>query len=240
MSNMLIVCGRPFAGKKVYARRVAGEFNEQFKLIEPKRKRGTDKLSVLNFYSKSNKHEMYFAITDVTEVINSEKIPVLYLNHENLNEILTFAEDWDCTVRTIFVDTDIKTSLERFFETKKDEKITEKKAGLLAEEITNFIENEKNTKYDMVYDMVIKAKNVEKAGVKKVPNLFSPSAKFESALLTKRTESKAKSLSSLGLKTVIYNQLKSYGYLTECTKKALIACISNTVETYCCRIDEVI
>ena len=238
MSQLLIVTGRPFAGKKVFAQRIAKQYSDAFELVKPKKNSEKQKLSVIDYFSKTLNSDVSILHTELMKVLGSDKIAIVYCNNNDVKSLVDFAKDWGFTSRTVFVDCDFNISLKRYLESQHMGLVPSSKAESLTVEILDFINNEKSNQHQSSFDLFIKAKQIEKAGLKKVLKLFNPNSKFESAEFSKRDISFVETSHTVGTKALIYNQLKAYGVINSVTLNPLVNAISACAELYRSRTEE--
>lgn len=237
MNKMLIVNGRPFAGKRIFANKVVNSF-EQFVALPLISSAEKDKrMTLFSYYSQQEKSILGANRIQLMDLADEGKIPVVVCNNTVTAELLLFCKEYDYSARTIFVDADLSLSLSRYFERCQTDNLSREQAEILSDKIVEIIHEEQYSQHHIAFDMVIKAKQIEKAGVKKIPKLFEQDDKARVEVL-KRFSTLSRTSHTVGLKALIFNQLNAYGMINEVTIDALVNAIVLCVESYKSRIEE--
>ena len=96
----------------------------------------------------------------------------------------------------------------------------------------------KSSQHQLSFDLFIKAKQIEKAGLKKVIKLFNPEHKFTTAEFSRRDSSFVETSHTIGIKALIYNQLLAYGDINSASINPLVNAITTCVDLYKSRTEE--
>lgn len=237
MNRMLIINGRPFAGKRVFAKKIVREF-EQFVMLPIIRSDKIEKeMTLFSYFSEQEQKYIGASRLNLIDLVDESKIPIIACNNTVTKHLLEFSEEWSYNAKTIFIDAELNISLFRFFEEIKTTNISENKAEIISQRLVEIIHEEQYSQHHISFDMVVKAKQIEKAGVKKVPKLFDEDNDSRVEVL-RRFSSLRNTSHTIGLKTLIYNQIMAYGIINNVTIEPLVNAIVLCVECYKSRIEE--
>lgn len=237
MNQVLIVNGRPFAGKRIFAKKIAKADPENYHLVEFVECEGaTNRPIVTSYHSEAQGKQVALYQGDLLEVLPTKKKALIYCHTRCTRDIIDFINDLSeitpIEVRSIFVDIDLELTLERYFDTVKNGHVSKEYAETVAQSLMELIHDERFSQHNICYDLIVKTKNIEKAGVKKALKLFDDCKKKHKAEINLKFEAGSSTSHTLGMKTFIYNQLMSYGVINEITIRSLISGVSKMVDLY--------
>lgn len=237
MNKMLIVNGRPFAGKRIFANKIVDTFEHFVEVPLIKSTNKDSRATLFSYYSKKEKCFIGVNRIQFLDIAENNKIPVIVCNNVATSDLLEFCNEYNYSARTIFVDVDLSVSLSRYFRQCMTEKLSRAQAEVLSEEIVEVIHEEQCSLHHISFDMVVKAKQIEKAGVKKIPKLFEQDDKSRIEVL-KRYSTLSRTSHTVGLRALIFNQLNAYEMINETTIDALVNAIVLCIDVYKTRIEE--
>lgn len=236
MHKVIVVTGRPFAGKRIFAEYIDSNSDGLFSYIPSTSEVGGSIL--FSYFSQKEDRKVSVSITDLLDVIEEGRIPVLVCDNNSVKDILSTAEDYQLEVYSVYLDVDIEVSLSRFLDTLPAGHVTSAFAESVSETLTKLINIEKNIQHHVSYDLAIDNKKLRKSSINKINKLINNDKKEPRAEVVKRTIDEKMTTHTLGMKTFIYNQLKAYQSLNENSKKALVKGVSLIVDCYRSKIEE--
>tara|TARA_B100000749_G_scaffold266421_1_gene242488 strand:+ start:323 stop:1039 length:717 start_codon:yes stop_codon:yes gene_type:complete len=236
MHKIIVVTGRPFAGKRIFAEYIDNNSDGRFSYIPSTSEVGGNIL--FSYFSQKEGKKVSVSITDLLDVIEDGSIPVLVCDNNSVRDILCTAEDYQLEVYSVYLDVDLEVSLTRFLETLPSGEISNNFAEDVSETLTKLINIEKNIQHHVSYDIAIDNKKLRKSAINKINKLINNDKKEPRAEVVKRTVDEKMTTHTLGMKTFIYNQLKAYKSLNENSKKALVKGVSLIVDCYRSKVEE--
>lgn len=236
MHKIIVVTGRPFAGKRIFADYLNTNSDNLFRYIPAKE---VDHGGLLfSYFSKKEKKTIAVPISHLLDAIDEDTIPVFACDNQSVREILSKSNDYQLDVYTVYLDIDFDTLISRFLHTLVETTITPAYAEIITDNLIDIINNEKNSFHYVNYDLEINNKSLRKSHINKIKRLINNKKKKPKAEVIKRDVSGNTSFYVIGLKAYIYNQINAYKVLNKYSIPALSRGIAHMVRHYNSKFEE--